>query len=134
MIRKGLYERKYLTRPLYIAKFLSRIIRNYGFYVRYNQSVTSESTYLKINVGSAGEPPNTVHVRVSNHQVSRNNTSTVYDYDICGTHSRDGAITYVKFLKKFADDHDKILPYWFKHYKPGTMKYKNYAIELQKRA
>jgi len=123
----------YLTSTSGIASYLCRTITNLGFFVRYNRSDESESIYLNINLGTR-ESPDAIHVRISNHSVSRNNTSIRFDYDICGSRSRQGATTYIKFLVKFANEHGKKLPKVVQHLQPGTPKYKKYAISMQKRA
>ena len=123
----------YITSPSCIANYLHRTITGFGFFVRMNRSDVSDSHYLNINTGSR-ENPNSIHVRISNHPVSRYNTSTHYDYDICGARARPGTITYIKFLAKFASQHDKPLPKGIQPLQPGTKKYKKYAISLQKRS
>jgi len=122
----------YMTSPSGIANYLHRTVTDFGFFVRMNRSDISDSHYLNINTGSR-ESPTTIHVRISNHSVSRYNTTTYYDYDICGTRSRQGAITYIKFLAKFASQHDKPLPKGIQPLQPGTKKYRNFAISLQKK-
>lgn len=126
-------KRYYLTSTSGIANYLYRTIKNFGFFVLYYNSDVSDSTYLYINLGTK-ESPVFIHVRISNHPVSRYNTDVQYDYDICGTHSRPGATTYIKFLSKFAKEHNKTLPMGLKALQPGTQRYKCYAIMMQKRA
>jgi len=123
----------FLTSPSGIANYLCRTIKDFGYFVQYNHSDNSESIYLNINIGTR-EAPDAIHVRISNHPVSRYNTSTHYDYDICGSRSRQGATTYIKFLVKFASEHNKTLSKSIQHLRPGTPKYKKYAISMQKRA
>jgi len=122
----------YLTSPLGIARYMYRIITDFGYFVRCNRSDTSESVYLNINLGTK-EAPDAIHIRISNHPVSRYNTKTQYDYDICGSCSRQGATTYIKFLVKFASEHNKTLSKAIQYLQPGTPKYKKYAISMQKR-
>ena len=123
----------YLTSTSGIANYLCRTLKSFGFFVRYNHSDASDSIYMNINLGTR-EAPVAVHVRISNHSVFRNNTDVQYDFDICGTHSRQGATTYIKFLSKFAAEHGKTLPLSMQALQPGTQRYKRYAIEMQKRA
>ena len=126
-------KRYYLTSTSGIANYLYRTIKNFGFFVRYNHSDVSDSVYMNINFGTR-ESPVAVHVRISNHPVSRYNTDVQYDYDICGTYSRQGATTYIKFLSKLAKEHNKTLPIGIQALQPGTQRYKRYAIMMQKRA
>ena len=124
-------KRYYLRSTSGIANYLCRTIGDYGFYVRHNHSDTSESVYLNINLGNQ-EAPNTVHVRISNHPAPGHNTDVRYDYDICATHTRQGATTYIKFLSKFAKEHGKELPKGIQVLQPGTYLYKKYAISMQR--
>ena len=126
-------RRYYLTKPSHIAGYLYKTITGYDFFVRYNRSSVSESYYLNINTGTR-DFPDTIHVRISNHSVSRNNKDTIFDYDICGNRSRSDATTYIKFLIKFAADHGKALPDVIEKLRPNTARYKRYAIGMQKRA
>ena len=126
-------KRRYLTSPSDIARYLCRTIAGFGFFVRYNRSDASESVYLNINRGTR-ESPDAIHVRISNHSVSRFNAAVRFDYDICGSRSRQGATTYIKFLAAFAREHGKPLPEEIHAFQPGTREYKQYAIAMQKRA
>jgi hypothetical protein len=79
------------------------------------------------------EEPHAYHIRVSNHD-NKNYGEKRYDCDICASKARKDATTYIKFLIDFATEHDKVLPFYFKFIVPGTECYKDYSIELQKRA
>ncbi|MCL2196888.1 MAG: hypothetical protein FWB77_04670 [Treponema sp.] len=126
-------KKYFLTSPSGIASYLRRTISGFGYFVRVNQSLASESFYLNINRGTR-ETPNAVHVRISNHPSSRYNTDIRYDYDICANHSRRGATTYIKFLAKFAAENNKPFPAGLQPLQPGTYWYKKYSIRMQKHA
>ena len=125
--------RYYIKSPSGIARYLYKTITGFGFFAWYNYSEVSESVYLGISTGTT-ESQNAYNVRVSNHSDPRGNSSIYYDCDICGTHSRQGATTYIKFLVKFAAEHNKTLSTTIQSLQPGTKMYKKYAISLQKRA
>lgn len=123
----------YLTSPSGIANYLCRTIASFGYFVQYYRSDASESIYLNIYLGTR-ESPDALRLRISNHSVSRYNAHIHFDYDICGSRSRQGATTYIKFLIKFANEHNKALSSAIQALQPGTPKYKQYAISMQKRA
>ena len=124
---------EYLTSTEAISRCLYQILKGYGFYVRWNKSDRSESFYLKINLVTR-EAPNALHIRISNHSVPRHKKSVRYDYDICASRDRAGAISYVKFLFHFAQQHGIALPRRIQALQPGTASYKNYTLALQQRA
>jgi len=126
-------NKRYLTSLSGIANYLCRTITDFGYFVRPNRSDMSESIYLNINLSSR-EAPVAMHVRISNHPASRRKTNIRFDYDICAAHSRKGATTYIKFLAKFAGEHNKTLPREIQALQPGTPEYREYAIAMQKRA
>lgn len=126
-------KRYFLTSSSGIANYLKRTILGFGYFVRVNQSLASDSFYLNINRGTK-EMPDAVHVRISNHPSSKWNTDIRYDYDICANHSRQGATTYIKFLTKFAAENNKPLPAGIRALQPGSYSYKKYSIGMQKRA
>jgi hypothetical protein len=126
---------RYFMNTVDIANYLYKAIRDFGFYVWVNRSdcCYSDSIYLKVNIGSR-EKPEALHIRVSNHPVPQHKTNIRYDYDICASRARKGATTYVKFIERFAQDQGKELPRYFRFIQPGTERYRDYTIRMQKRA
>jgi hypothetical protein len=120
----------YLTSSEEIARFLYKTIRGYGLYVRYNHSSKSESCYLNINLGTH-EAPNAIHVRISNHPAPWYNKAVRFDYDICVSRFRPGALTYIKFLSQFARQRGKPVPSAIRAIQPGTPLYREYTSALR---
>jgi hypothetical protein len=126
---------RYFMNTADIANYLYKAIQDFGFYVWVNRSdcCSSDSIYLKVNMGSR-EEPKALHIRVSNHPAPRHKTNIRFDYDICASRARKGATTYIKFITQFARDQGKELPRYFSSIQPGTERYRDYTIRMQKRA
>jgi hypothetical protein len=106
-------------------------MRQWGYFCRYNKSDWSDSFYLNINLGTR-EQPQAIHLRIADH--ASNKASVRFAWDICGSRSRTGAVTYIKFLIRFAEQQGFPLPFEVQRLQPGTLQYKRYAVALQRQA
>ena len=122
----------YFIKPQAISQYLVSVIRNWGYPVFWNKSDDSESIYLKVYI-DIHEPSKTLHIRVSDHSIPPKNLWVAFNYDIYGSYEREGAMSYIKLLSKLAEDMGKPLPPALKRVKAGTLLYKNYRIEMQRR-
>ena len=121
----------YLISPRGISRFLSKVFRDWGYRVFWNQSDSSESFYLKLCLGTK-EEPESLHIRISNHSLSQNNSWVMFDVDLYCSYEREGATSYIKLLTKLAGELDKPLPAYLEKVRVGTMPYKRYSIEMQR--
>ena len=122
----------YFTKPGAISRYLTSVIRNWGYPVFWNRSEDSESVYQKVCLGSR-ELPKALHIRISNHSVAPESLWILFNFDVYCDYEREGAISYVKLLSKLAEELGKPLPPVMEQLKTGTEPYKNYRIEMQRR-
>ena len=122
----------YFTSPEAISRYLTTVIRGWGYQAIWNRSDDSESVYIKVCLGTR-EAPESVHIRISNHSVPPKSLWIKFQFDVYCGHRREGATSYVKVLSKLAEMLGKPLPPYLKRTKAGTGLYKSYSIEMQRR-
>jgi len=121
----------YFTSPEAISRYLTTVIRGWGYKTRWNLSDNSESVYIKACLGTK-EAPKSLHIRMSNHTLPPNSRS-MYNYDVYCGHRRKEATSYVKLLSGLAERLGKPLPCCLRSTNVGTKQYKTYSIEMQRR-
>jgi len=122
----------YFISPEAISRYLTTVIRDWGYKARWNQSDDSESLYIMVWVGT-GESPEVFNIRISNHSVPPKRLWIEFKFDVYCGHKREGATNYVKLLSKLTEKLGKPLPPCLKRTKIGTEMYKKYSIEMQRR-
>jgi len=123
----------YLVNSKAISCYLVRVLIDWGYFTRWNQSDESESCYLNVNFGTIDEPK-AFHIRISDHSIPPGKKGVLFDADLYCSYERSGATSYIKFLAKLSDELNKPMPSGFEKIKTGTKPYKNYRIRMQQRA
>jgi hypothetical protein len=121
-----------LKSPAAVAFGLFMELKKMGFYLEYNRSLKSgDSWYIKIGLGTV-KAPKAVHIRISDHDVQPQYRETVrYNFDICASHLRENAITYIDFLRHFAFQTGKTVPKNIINLSSGTQAYEKYICSLK---
>jgi len=121
----------YLTTTDGIGRYLNTVLTHWGYQVYYNYSEQSDSCYIKSDIGFM-EEHNLINIRVSNHPVRKNDA--IVDYDVYAGYLRPYAISYVDLIINLAALLGQKSPERINVLRPGTGSYRQYKIELQRRA
>ena len=121
----------FLTTTCGIGRYLNSVLSRWGYDLHYNYSSQSDSCYIKSDIGFLGtqEP---ILVRISNHPIKGNHKAA--DFDVYAGYLRPDAINYVELIVKLAGRLGQRIPGRINMIRPGTNYYRQYKIELQKRA
>jgi len=114
-----------------ISRYINKVLSYWGYKVYFNNSEQSDSCYIKSDIGFI-ETHNPLKIRVSNHSIQNNNT--VVDYDVYAGFLRPSAINYVELILNLAAMLGQRAPERVNVLRPGSDAYRQYIIELQKRA
>jgi len=114
-----------------IGRYLNTVLTYWGYKVEFNNSNQSDSCYITSDIGFI-EMYNPLKIRVSNHSIQKN--ETVVDYDVYAGFLRTSAISYVDLIYDLAFQLDQKVPRRIMALRPGSIYYRQYKIELQRRA
>ena len=131
MERKEKDNNFYFTTTDGIGRYLNTVLKHWGYKVYFNNSEHSDSCYLKSDIGML-ETNNLINVRVSNHPIRRNDI--IVDYDVYAGYLRPSAISYVDLILNLAALLGQKAPERINVLRPGSDYYRQYKIELQRRA
>ena|GEM_PF-4683952 len=118
---------RYVFNTKRIGAELINIIHYWGYNTFSNISDYSNSVYIKILAGTRAHP-RAIHIRVADH--GSNGGSSMFNYDVAASFSRNGAITYPKLIHRLAAYLGKPIPRRYCKLLEQDS-YKAYAIRLQ---
>jgi len=114
-----------------IGRYLNTVLKHWGYKVHFHNSEKSDSCYIKSDIGLM-KTHNLIDIRVSNHPIWNNDG--IVDYDIYAGYLRPSAISYVDLILNLAALLGQRAPERINVLKPGSDAYRQYKIELQRRA